>query len=96
MKTSKTLTFFPLLLSAVASNVYEPRRLTPEEAKVNALLPIDDLLTPKNYSEDTHIEKQVLRHVPKGLNKDKGWKDAIRMPGTNWCGKVQLRFERLS
>ena len=88
MKTSKTLTFAPLFLSVVASaNVYEPRRLTPEEAKVNPLLPIDDLLTPKNYSEDTNIEKQVLKHVPKGLNKDKGWKDAIRMPGTNWCGK---------
>ena len=88
MKTFKTLTFVPLLLfSAVGANVYEPRRLTPEEAKVNSLLPIDDLLTPKNYSEDTIIEKQVLSHVPKGLNKDKGWKDAIRMPGTNWCGK---------
>ena len=65
MKTLKTLTFAPLLLlSAVAANVYEPRRLTPEEAKVNSLLPLDDLLTPKNYSEDTiNIEKQVLSHV---------------------------------
>ena len=87
MKSSKTLIFSLLSASAVAIQVYEPRRLTPEEAKINVLLPIDDLLTPKNYSEDTNIEKQVLRHVPKGLNKDKGWKDAIRMPGTNWCGK---------
>ena len=66
--------------------MYEPRRLTPEEAKVNALLPIDDLLTPKNYSEDTNIEKQVLKHVPKGLNKDKGWKDADAVPGSFWEG----------
>ena len=95
MKSSKTLIFSLLSASAVAIQVYEPRRLTPEEAKINVLLPIDDLLTPKNYSEDTSIEKQVLRHVPKGLNKDKGWNDADLRRLQEEIQRERERVERL-
>ena len=37
MKSSKTLIFSLLSASAVAIQVYEPRRLTPEEAKIKVV-----------------------------------------------------------
>ena len=75
MKTSMTLTFTPLLLSVVAVHMHDPRPLAPEDATVNTLPSIDDPLTRKT----TTLMTQVLRYVPKGLNKDKGWKDALLM-----------------
>ena len=88
MKASMTMTLAPLLLSLVAAHVSDPRPLAPEDAiTVNTLPSIDDPLTSENNSEDPKFKKQVLIHVPKGLNKDKSWKDALLMPGTNWCGK---------
>ena len=33
------------------------------------------------------MEKIQLKSVDKGTYLEKSWKDAVRMPGTNWCGK---------
>ena len=86
----------PLLIfcifSVQASIDIEPRKLTSEEIKANKKLPIDSLLFPttkRNSSSGgggsgTNFE---LLHAPKGTNKERGWINAARMPGTNWCGK---------
>ena len=76
MKTSMTLTFTPLFLSVMAAHMSDPRPLAPPgDETVNTLPSIDDPLTRKT----TTLMTQVLRCVPKGLNKDKGWKDALLM-----------------
>ena len=77
--------------SVQASIDIEPRKLTSEEIKANIKLPIDSLLSTlmkQNSSASSGSPTNFqLKHVAKGANKERGWKDAVRMPGTNWCGK---------
>ena len=76
------------IFSVQASTDIQPRKLTSEEIKANLKLPIDSLLfsRTRQNSSSTPTNFQLL-HVAKGVNKERGWKDAVRMPGTNWCGK---------
>ena len=73
------------IFSVQASIDSEPRKPTPEE--------IDSLLfsktKPNSISPGSPVSRTnfQLLHVAKGANKERGWKDAVRMPGTNWCGK---------
>ena len=86
MKSSMSLV--PMFITALAARVSEPRQLTEEDIKVNANLQIENLSTQKNFSEHSNIEKQILRHLPKGAIRDKGaWRDALLMQGTQWCGQ---------
>merc|ERR1719461_2517860 len=78
--------YFLTWISSTFSLEIEPRKLIPDELKYNGNPPIETIFTPKNNT-DIKDEKIELRFVPKGTNKEKNWEDAIRMPGTNWCGK---------
>ena len=75
---------------------YSPRKLTENEIKVGNMIPINSLMTSK--SSNASMERIQLKSVPKGTNQEKSWKDAVRMPGTNWCGKGWIRslFSRLT
>ena len=90
--TSQDMISAPFLIfcifSVQASIDIEPRKLTSDEIKANIKLPIASLLsTVKPNSSGGSPTNFQLKHVAKGANKEKGWKDAVRMPGTNWCGK---------
>ena len=77
-------------LAAAEHHNYEPRKLTSDEARSGKLLPIRKLFSPQNYTglEPAHSGRAVLRHGRKGANLEKNnLHDAIRMPGTDWCGK---------
>eukprot|EP00092_Neocalanus_flemingeri_P025879 GFUD01028046.1.p1 GENE.GFUD01028046.1~~GFUD01028046.1.p1 ORF type:complete len:216 (+),score=53.79 GFUD01028046.1:43-690(+) len=81
---------FLFILTAKAQADYEPRKLTVSEVKTNPQLKLENLLSPstKTNKQQTPSEPAVpLNHLPKGTNLETGPKDAIRMPGTNWCGK---------
>ena len=80
---------FPLVLFShqLLAFDYAPRKLTKEEIKENDIVPINSLMTSHNSSSNSSKENIKLKHVAKGTNKEKSWKDAARMPGTNWCGK---------
>lgn len=80
---------FALTLAAVD---YDPRKLVSGEVIDDKKLSINSLtsLSEKNRTEPGNLARRIykLKHVAKGTNKEKNWKlDAIRMPGTNWCGK---------
>ena len=72
-------------ISPILTLEYSPRKLTENEIKVGNLIPINSLMTSK--SSNASMERIQLKSVAKGTNMDKSWKDAVRMPGTNWCGK---------
>ena len=88
MITAQLLIF--CIFSVQASIDIEPRKLTSEEIKANQNLPIDSLLDSRrkhNSSSGGSRTNFQLLHPAKGTNKERSWKDAVRMPGTNWCGK---------
>jgi len=68
----------------------EPRKLTPNELKSNSILPVDKLLTPlltpKRDTSDGRPYSEPLVQLLPGTNKEAGPNDAIRIPGTKWCG----------
>ena len=76
------------ILSVEASIDLPPRKLTSAEVKTDSNPPLGSLFsTAKQNSTSSSGANFQLKHVAKGTNKEKGWKDAVRMPGTNWCGK---------
>ena len=86
-----TVTFLIFFIFSVKASIdIEPRKLTSEEIKANQDLPIDSLLDSRrkhNSSSGGSRTNFQLLHPAKGTNKERSWKDAVRMPGTNWCGK---------
>ena len=84
--------FLFFALTAKAQTDYNPRKLTVSEVKSNPELQLDDLLSPSDKTTEREqlppsVASVPLSHLPKGTNMEAGPKDAIRMPGTNWCGK---------
>ena len=90
-----SILFLFFTLSAKAQIDFNPRKLTVSEVKSNPELQLDDLLSQSDKPTKTIEREQLpaleaavpLSHLPKGTNMEAGPKDAIRMPGTNWCGK---------
>merc|ERR1712117_32912 len=78
--------FLVSCISAATSFEFPPRKLTPDELKYNGSPPIKSIFTPVK-TKNTNLTEIQFKAVPKGTNKEKNWQDAIRMPGTNWCGK---------
>ena len=78
--------FLVSCISAVTSIEYPPRKLMPDELKYNGSPPIKSIFTPVK-TRTANLTEIKFKAVPKGTNKEKNWQDAIRMPGTNWCGK---------
>ena len=87
-----------LLASAARTPDYKPRKLTVDEVEQHdgsnyQYLPLARLLQPANQTERESFSagpqqpEPELNFVPVGTNKEKGVVDAIRMPGTFWCGK---------
>ena len=65
-----------------------PRKLTQQEIQTNSKLPLGSLFSSVKQNSSVQSPANIkLKHVAKGTNKERGWKDAVRMPGTNWCGK---------
>jgi len=84
------LLFLCLALSGASSINIKPRKLTREEVKSKEDdPPITSILANNNIeNNDSRPEPpEPIKHIAKGSNKEKGPQDAIRMPGTAWCGK---------
>ena len=97
MNSNHILTIFSLFLissfppSKCQSNL-SPRRLTVTEVLAKDSVELQTLLSPPTKTatvdQQISISKTVpLSHLPKGTHQEAGTKDAIRMPGTSWCGK---------
>merc|ERR1712025_1212110 len=75
----------PLFMPAECQANLSPRKLTIPEVKRN------HLITPntKSYEGEQLFSSLTvpLSHIPKGTNLKTSPQDAIRMPGTAWCGK---------
>ena len=70
----------------------KPRKLTVPEVLAKDGVELKTLLSPTTKTatvdQQISISKTVpLSHLPKGTHQEAGTKDAIRMPGTSWCGK---------
>merc|ERR1712130_442249 len=84
------ITFCASFALTMAVVDYDPRKLVSGEIIEDKTLSINSLtsLPKKNRTQSSEQRIYKLKHVAKGTNKQKNWKlDAIRMPGTNWCGK---------
>merc|ERR1711936_309442 len=84
------LIFLCLALSGASSINIKPRKLAREEVKSKEDdPPITSILANNNIeNNDSRPEPpEPIKHIPKGTNIEKGPQDAIRMPGTAWCGK---------
>merc|ERR1712183_555557 len=88
-KSLSVLTLILTLMIPVQAN-YTPRKLTQAEVQNKEELQLDTILSPSDNTtkEDTSNHSvDPIKDLPKGTNTEGGAKDAIRMPGTYWCGK---------
>ena len=84
----RAASFCLCIVSLQATQDIVPRKLTEKEIKTDSKLPISSLFSAlKPNSSEASPSQLKLKYVAKGTNKERGWKDAVRMPGTNWCGK---------
>ena len=97
MHIKNIMKMLPLFLLSTPSpakseTILKPRKLTVTEVLAQDSVELKTLLSPTTRTatvdQQISISKTVpLSHLPKGTHQEAGTKDAIRMPGTSWCGK---------